>query len=236
MSENQSKALAKFQKRAPEQHQLFLKVLAEATGMKILGKEKCQSIKKEMNQKWEHAGDNEHLREVEKVKKRANKRVTWSKNLLRVRSISPRNTQQAPPRKIVKVEGSIRNENSEIRIIPITIFNSDKILARQRHKIYLKSSENPMHHSEVPGEPNHHHNLFLNKTDFSPECKNITRLIDAEHRKTDSSIGKGDRSALYLNLSNPWSTVNESFNILQTPEPVLLSPRSVELAKPTNDF
>jgi len=230
MSENQSKALAKFQKRAPEQHQLLLNMLVEATGMKILEKEKCQSIKKEMNQKWKHAGDNEHLREVEKVRKRANKRVTWSKNLLRVHSISPRHTQQAPPRKIVKVEGSIRSENSEFRIIPITIFKSDKIIARQRHKIYLKSSENHMHLSEVPGEPNHCHNLFLNKTDFLPECKNISRLIEAEHTKTDSSFGKGDRSSLNLNLSNPWSTVYESFNFLQTPEPALLSPRSVELA------
>jgi len=212
MSENQSRALAKFQKRAPEQHQLFLNMLTEATSIKMLEKEKCQSIKKQANQKWEHAGDNKHLREVEKVQKRANKRVTWSKNLLRVRSISPRNTQQAPPRKIVKVEGSIRSENSELRIIPITIFKSDKIIARQKLKTYLKSSENHIHHSEVPGKPNHHHNLFLNKTDFSPECKNITRLIDAEHTKTDSSIGKGDRNSLYLNLPKPRSTVNESFN------------------------
>lgn len=204
MNENQSRASAKFQKRAPEQHQLFLSLLAQAAGNKLGEREKWGRKEREANQKWEHQ------REVERVHRRTTKRVTWSKNLLSVRSISPRQAQHTTTSKIIKIQGLRNIEPPRFRTLPVDILESDTTITR-KSTTHLNSTENgEIVKSEVTSKLtcHHHQNLLENRMDCSTEYKNfIFRSPAAEHRKTDPCIGIGDRSSLSLNLPKPWSEI-----------------------------
>jgi len=59
INEKRSRVLAKFQSKAPEQHQLFLNLLVQAAEKKQEEKEEEDSKRREVNRRWEESNRQE---------------------------------------------------------------------------------------------------------------------------------------------------------------------------------
>lgn len=90
-----SRAVSKFRGKVPDQHQLLVNLMNQASQIKQEEKSHLVTV----NQKWQ---ENCKLKERETGQRRnVRKTVTWSKNLLRMRSISPR-PRMSPPSKVAR--------------------------------------------------------------------------------------------------------------------------------------
>ena len=103
---SKNKALKKFQSRHPDQHQLFSVMFQSAKQTR--NSSFCwQTESEEINSDWTNMVKNEELikfskedeiYETEKLSKPLSKSVTWSKNLLDIRTISPSLAQSYQPK------------------------------------------------------------------------------------------------------------------------------------------
>jgi len=243
----QSRAVKKFQSKAPEQHQLLMGLLAQA-GSKLEERESFGIKWKEANRRWEE-GFGHKLQQSEKewTEKRSKKRVTWSKDLLRVRSISPRQPQQSPPYKIVKIQefsnvNSVNDNMSDMgpdfRIIPIKILDNERQessmsfpnispmehISKFSEMTAMEAGSKRLEDSSDQKNENQIKNLF-NKMDCSPELKTIIyRSSSRDSFNSDFGLGSGDRSSLRLDLPKPWQNRDASKVVPPTPKPMFQSP------------
>merc|ERR1711892_1077189 len=103
---SKNNALKKFQSRHPDQHQLFSTMFQSAKQTRN-SSFSWQTQSEEINSDWTNMRKNEELikfrkedeiYETEKLSKPLSKTVTWSKNLLDIRTIRPNSAQSYQPK------------------------------------------------------------------------------------------------------------------------------------------
>jgi len=229
---NRSRALAKFQKRAPKEHKQLLNLLKQAAESKLEEREVCLGKEKDANYRSEEAGKCEPIGEVARVQRRASKRVTWDNNLLRIRSISPRQTKQKEtPSKIVEIQGLRKSDQSGLIKKPIDFSDCDENISRniaffcqngnQEHTVAQSDRITlPVSHEEKSKS----HNVLLNVKHFSMENNNIVpRSIIAEPQNSYKCNEKGNRTSLNLKILKPCSSFNDSSNIPTNSKKIFLA-------------
>jgi len=248
----QSRAVKRFQSKAPEQHQLLMSLLAQA-GSKLEENGGFGKKWKDANKRWLEGCEQQ---KIEFDQQRRKKTLTWNTDLLRIRSISPRPSLQSPPYKIVKIQNFKSHKSSEegkcgnfsdMRMIPIKIIdkksskpstncsdadltteNQDESRTKTTNCIGTTNNddgEKRMHPESTERSNEKRIKNLFNKMDCYPELKTVIyRSSSRDIFSTELSLGCGDRSSLRLDLPAPSQNRESNKTVPPTPKPMFNSP------------